>query len=199
MEQKEQYYNFSQFIQDMTEMVEETDTDSEQVKQAETLLARLIRNKEWLAADIQENNDGANYARHCLYRDPADRFEVLALIWNPGQNTPLHDHDGTWGVEGVINGKMMVENYLQLENFPGDIVKLQYTDTLMINEQSTGQLLPPADCHILRNAGGTPAVTIHVYGKQLKEFRVFEETEEKKGYYKTSRVTVGYTTEKNPV
>ena len=29
-------------------------------------------------------------------------FEVLALVWKDGQSTPLHDHDGTWGVEGVF-------------------------------------------------------------------------------------------------
>lgn len=42
------------------------------------------------------------YARHLLYEDPLKRFEVLALVWKDGQSTPLHDHDGTWGVEGVF-------------------------------------------------------------------------------------------------
>ncbi len=50
---------------------------------------------------------------YCM-EDPLKRFEVLALVWKDGQSTPLHDHDGTWGVEGVFfrkdNGAELCSN-----------------------------------------------------------------------------------------
>ncbi|MGQ0518858.1 cysteine dioxygenase, partial [Bacillus sp. D-CC] len=54
----------------------------------------------------KQKANSAQYARHLLYEDPLNRFEVLALVWKDGQSTPLHDHDGTWGVEGVFTGKI---------------------------------------------------------------------------------------------
>jgi predicted metal-dependent enzyme (double-stranded beta helix superfamily) len=42
-----------------------------------------------------------SYARHLLHRDRNNRFVVLALVWRPGQGTPIHDHS-CWGVMGVL-------------------------------------------------------------------------------------------------
>src|SRR5699024_918214 len=124
-----------------------------------------------------------------------DRFEVLALIWKPGQRTGLHDHDGTWGVVGVVTGRMRIYNYLQMESFTEeDKVKLCYSGTVNLNAISTGELLPPADCHILQPEGNDTVVTIHVYGKQLRHFKVFEPTEVE-DIYTIQDQPVGYTTE----
>ena len=75
----------------------------------EKLLEELLEKKTWLPLEKQKANS-AQYARHLLYEDPLNRFEVLALVWKDGQSTPLHDHDGTWGVEGVFTGRIMVQN-----------------------------------------------------------------------------------------
>ena len=42
-----------------------------------------------------------SYARRLVYDDPETGVCVLAMIWAPGQATPLHDHSGLWGVEAV--------------------------------------------------------------------------------------------------
>lgn len=186
-------YNLSDFIQDLTNVVETTNNDSEQVSQAEHHLSKLLRTKSWLPTDkLYAGNN--SYGRHSLYRDPQDRFEVLVLIWEPGQGTPLHDHDGTWGVEGVVSGRMRILNYLQSESYSNQTIKLCYSGTMTINEQSTGELLPPADCHILKPEGNETVITVHVYGKQLKKFRIFEYTD-KEDIFIAHEKTVGYTTE----
>src|SRR5699024_11767185 len=97
MNNKMQSYNLHTFIKDMTDVVENNQDDAAKVQKAEDLVSQLIQNKSWLPKDIIKNNKEEQYARHSLYRDPADRFEILELIWEPGQKTPLHDHDGTWG------------------------------------------------------------------------------------------------------
>lgn len=168
-------YSFDEFIREMTEAVERAKTDEEKVTLAEPLLGKLVQSASWLPPEKQTPND-KGYARHSLYHDPHDRFEVIALVWQPGQRTPLHDHDGTWGVEGVLCGQIKATNYLQVGRISDDTVKLRYTDTVIINEQATGQLLPPADCHILEVEGLQTAITVHVYGKKLQKFLIFDKS-----------------------
>lgn len=181
------------FIKEMTTVVEQNDHEIDLVTKAEALVGKLIKSTSWLP-DEKLEPDADHYARHSLYCDPEDRFEILALIWSPGQGTPIHDHDGTWGVEGVLTGRMKVTNFLKMEDVSDNIVKLRNSGTMSINEKSTGQLLPPADCHILEAEGDQTAITIHVYGKQLKHFKVFEPLEEKE-MYKVHDHLVAYTTE----
>ncbi|MGY0692762.1 cysteine dioxygenase [Virgibacillus sp. FSP13] len=184
-------YELSDFIKEMTDIVDTEQDESILVDSAERLLGKLVQNKSWRPSDkITTSQDG--YGRYSLYLDPQNRFEVLALVWAPGQSTPLHDHDGTWGVEGVLTGRMKVMNYLQTGTISDDIVNLSYSGTMTIGRQSTGQLLPPADCHILEADDNQSAITIHVYGKQLKHFKVFEALDEK-DTYKTYDHKVSYT------
>lgn len=188
------HYTLSDLVRDLTKMVEETDLDHERVRRTEHYVSKLIHSENPLP-EAAMKSDQKQYARHSLYRDPQDRFEILALIWEPGQRTALHDHDGTWGVEGIVRGRLRIHNYLQMETYPEENkAKLQYSGTVNLNALSTGELLPPADCHILEPVGDDTAVTIHVYGKQLRHFKVFEPTEEKDMYTFRDQ-PVGYTTE----
>lgn len=184
-------YDFKEFIRDMTAMVEKIQDDSEYVAEAERLVGKLVQSHSWLPAEKRRPSD-EGYSRYPLYCDPEDRFEVIALVWKPGQKTALHDHDDTWGAEGVIAGQVKVTNYIRVEEFSkGKIVKLQPADSIVVNEQNTGNLLPPADCHILEGVGDAPAITVHVYGKQLRKFRVFTPLEED-GLYHAEEKYVEY-------
>ncbi|MFJ8260837.1 cysteine dioxygenase [Rummeliibacillus sp. NPDC094406] len=184
-------YDFKNFVHDMTVMVEQIQNEDECVVEAEKLVGKLIQSQSWLPAEKRRPSD-EGYSRHPLYCDPKDRFEVIALVWKPGQKTTLHDHDDTWGAEGVVAGQVKVTNYIRLEELSGGkIVKLQHTDSIVINEQNTGKLLPPADCHILEGVGDKPAITIHVYGKQLRKFRVFSPLEEE-GLYLAEEKQIEY-------
>lgn len=193
MERNKINYNLSDLIRDLTNVVETTNYDSERVSWAEHHLSKLLQTNSWLPTENMYAGNNS-YGRHSLYRDPQDRFEVLALIWEPGQSTPLHDHDGTWGVEGVVSGRMRILNYLQSESYSNQTTKLSYAGAMTINEQSTGELLPPADCHILKPEGDETVITVHVYGKQLKKFRIFEHTDQE-DIFITHEKPVGYTTE----
>lgn len=190
----EKNYSLKDLVNDITQIVEETELDSERVERTERYVSKFIQSENPIPIEALQS-DKNQYARHSLYRDPQDRFEILALIWEPGQRTGLHDHDGTWGVEGIVTGRMRIHNYLQMESYPEDNkVKLSYSGTMNLNALSTGELLPPADCHILQPEGNDTVVTIHVYGKQLRHFKVFKSTEED-NIYTVHDHPVGYTTE----
>src|SRR5579862_1032294 len=58
-----------------------------------------------------------HYARRLVYDDPSTGVSVLAMVWAPGQSTPLHDHSGLWVVEAVLAG--------EIESVPFELVREQ--------------------------------------------------------------------------
>src|SRR5579863_1399063 len=52
-----------------------------------------------------------HYARRLVYDDPSTGVSVLAMVWAPGQSTPLHDHSGLWVVEAVLAGEIETVPY----------------------------------------------------------------------------------------
>ena len=67
------------------------------------------------AADVlspeQRLGDRDGYSSHLLYSEPGGAFSIVALVWCPGQVTPVHDHV-TWCVFGVIEGEEHEELFL---------------------------------------------------------------------------------------
>ncbi|MGX5560771.1 cysteine dioxygenase [Bacillus thuringiensis] len=173
--------SFQKFIKGVTDLMENGLFEEEIVCGIEKLLEELLEKKTWLPLDKQKTNL-TQYARHLLYEDPLKRFEVLALVWKDGQSTPLHDHDGTWGVEGVFSGRIMVQNFIQTKQLGNSLVYLTHTGNLYLGEGETDKVIPPADCHILEISKNESVITIHVYGKRLEKFKVYIPTEEKNVY-----------------
>ncbi|PER40367.1 cysteine dioxygenase [Bacillus thuringiensis] len=173
--------SFQKFIKGVTDLMENGLFEEEIVCGIEKLLEELLEKKTWLPLDKQKANL-TQYARHLLYEDPLKRFEVLALVWKDGQSTPLHDHDGTWGVEGVFSGRIMVQNFIKTKQLGNSLVYLTHKGNLYLGEGETDKVIPPADCHILEISKNESVITIHVYGKQLEKFKVYIPTEEKNVY-----------------
>lgn len=181
--------SFQKFIKGVTDLMENGLFEEEIVCGIEKLLEELLEKKTWLPLDKQKANL-TQYARHLLYEDPLKRFEVLALVWKDGQSTPLHDHDGTWGVEGVFSGRIMVQNFIQTKQLGNSLVYLTHTGNLYLGEGETDKVIPPADCHILEISKNESVITIHVYGKRLEKFKVYIPTEEKNVYmYETKYIS----------
>jgi 3-mercaptopropionate dioxygenase len=172
---------FDTFIKELGSALEQSADDTERLAHAECLVQKLLRTLSWLPQEKREPC-GEHYARHSLYHDPENRFEILVLVWKPGQSTPLHDHDGTWGVEAVLQGRMKIINYLNLNPTEGGIVQLVPTGEFTVSQHSIGRLLHPADCHIMRAEGDEVVLTLHVYGKQIRKFRTFYPMDKENSY-----------------
>ncbi|RKN03309.1 cysteine dioxygenase [Streptomyces radicis] len=82
-------------------------------------------------------------------------FEVWLLTWLPGQGTEIHDHGGSSGAFGVVQGT------LTERVFPaaGPVVR----------QVDVGGVRPfgPHYVHEVTNRGGGPAVSIHAYAPAL--------------------------------
>lgn len=114
-----------------------------------------------------------SYARRLLHRDPRGRYSAIVMTWGPGQGTAVHDHGGLWCVEGVVDGEIAVTQYLVQQDSDG-YYRVTPIGSLLAGTGSAGCLIPPTDHHVLANARPSKAsVTLHVYGGDLDDCKVF--------------------------
>jgi len=110
----------------------------------------------------QRRGDPARYQTHVLHIERDGSFSLLALVWRPGQVTPIHDHV-TWCVFGVIQGVEHEELYTP--DAGGD-----YLVEVGSSTNHTGEVAgfaPPGDIHRVRNPGPDIAISLHVYGSDI--------------------------------
>ena len=115
------------------------------------------------------------YARRLVHRDPGNRYTVIAMVWNVGQGTPLHDHAGIWCVECVYSGRIRVTSYNCHGGDPEhDIVQFKQETVIQAGVGQAGALIPPFEYHVLENADTQPTITLHVYGGEMDHCHIFE-------------------------
>jgi predicted metal-dependent enzyme (double-stranded beta helix superfamily) len=110
----------------------------------------------------QRDGDPDRYRTHLLHTEPDGSFSIVALVWRPGQLTPIHDHV-TWCVFGVISGVEHEELYT-LDDDRGCLVE---AGTSASETGTVSGFAPPGDIHRVRNAGDETAISIHIYGTDV--------------------------------
>lgn len=110
----------------------------------------------------ERDGDPAGYVCHLLHTEPDGSFSVVALVWRPGQATPVHDHVA-WCVFGVLQGCEYEELYLLAEN--GSALREVGSTANQVGEVSG--FAPPGDIHRVRNHGSDVAISLHVYGADI--------------------------------
>ena len=103
------------------------------------------------------------YIRHLLHSDAEAGYAVVALVWRPGQMSPVHAHR-TWCALAVHQG-VLTETYYA----PGDPPIPQATKLLRPGEGSHGEA-DPALIHRLANLSCRTAISIHCYGVAFERF-----------------------------
>jgi predicted metal-dependent enzyme (double-stranded beta helix superfamily) len=129
------------------------------------------------------------YARRLIYLGADRRFSLLAMVWAPGQRTPLHDHGGQWCVECVYCGEVVGTNY-ELEAQREDRFYFRKSSELREVEGQSSALVPPFDHHVLENRSDSVAVTLHVYANELRSCNAYVPAD---GGYVRRHVQLGYT------
>jgi len=131
-----------------------------------------------------------HYARRLIWSDPGNRFVLVAMTWAPGQTTPLHDHDGLWGVEIVVAGTMQETAYRLVDRDPEGRCCFIREQVRMATKGTAGVLCPPHDYHTFGNVGSEPAHTVHVYGGAMARCNVYRP--EADGWWRPESVQLSY-------
>jgi 3-mercaptopropionate dioxygenase len=111
-----------------------------------------------LLTDDERRGNEHELVSHVLHAEPA--FSVKALVWQPGQLTPIHDHVA-WCAFGVLQG---VE-YETLYRDHGD--HLTEIGRVANEVGDVSGFAPPGDIHRVHNTGDVTAISLHVYGADL--------------------------------
>jgi predicted metal-dependent enzyme (double-stranded beta helix superfamily) len=109
----------------------------------------------------QRHGDPLGYRCHLLHAESDGSFSVVALVWRPGQATPIHDHV-TWCVAGVIQGAEHEEQYtLRADGW------LEEAGRSVNVVGDVFGLAPPGDIHRVHNGGTQTAISLHIYGTDV--------------------------------
>ena len=111
----------------------------------------------------QERSGSADgYVCHTLHTEQDGAFSVCAVVWRPGQDTPIHDHV-TWCVVGVLEGAESEELFALQD---GGTALEQVGSRLNAAGDVSG-FAPPGDIHRVTNHGSDVAISLHVYGADI--------------------------------
>lgn len=131
-----------------------------------------------LLGSVHSTGSRDRYTRHLVYAGPG--FSILALVWLPGQMSPIHGHQ-SWCALGVRQGMLVETCFTRVE---ADVEIDADTDIEMgvemgpvlshhLTLDSCRQLLPgmvshsdgaEEHYHRVANLGVETAISIHVYG-----------------------------------
>jgi predicted metal-dependent enzyme (double-stranded beta helix superfamily) len=115
--------------------------------------------------------------RWLFEREPEGRYTGLIMVWPAGYATPIHDHDGLWGIEWVLQGALSVDDFEIIDNGDG-YADTRFIGTTVLDEgQSCAFLGTRGHAHRCCNLSSRrPAITLHLYGGLLEMYRNYEST-----------------------
>ena len=126
----------------------------------------------------QHYRSGAQgYTRNLIYDAPDASLSLYALVWLPGQWTPVHDHS-SWGVVGVVQGVLEERSYVRLSADRGadEDIELVRGGVILLGRGAVTSFVPNPD-HI--HVTGVPperplAVSLHLYGRMMSSFNTYD-------------------------
>lgn len=134
-----------------------TTGDANQAELAAALRESVGKRSGWLRAEHRVG-DPTRYMRHLLYVDPDDDFVITAIIWLPGQKSPVHGHY-VWCAYGIVEGELTEEMF----RAPGELLEPAGSKKIRAGELADIDLGGPM-YHRVSNRTHKPLVSLHVYG-----------------------------------
>jgi predicted metal-dependent enzyme (double-stranded beta helix superfamily) len=149
---------FAAFVRDAENLADDPHAVAERLRP-------LLADDAWLAPEhrLASRDD---YRQHLLHVSASRRLSVVALVWLPGQRTPIHDHV-SWCVVGVYRGVEHETHFRLVER--DDQRFLLPTSTLEARAGHVEALVPPAqNIHSVAAGGAGKTISIHVYGADIE-------------------------------
>ena len=150
---------FARFVRDADRVIDDPHAIAERLRP-------LLAEDGWLAPEHQIPGRDT-YRQHLLHVSACRRLSVVALVWLPGQATPIHDHV-SWCVVGVYRGVERETHYRLIER--DGLRRLLPVGTFEARAGHVEALVPPAEnIHAVAAAGPQKTISIHVYGADIEK------------------------------
>lgn len=158
-------YDIPAFVADIERVVAAEHDPYRIAAEVERRLPRLLATPNLLTPE-QRASSAERYCPNLVAVAPSGAFSVVALVWQPGQVTPIHDHI-CWCVVGVLQGTERETRYHLLRDAAGELCLAPAGGDVM-TPGMTCALVPPAEnIHQVRNDGDSLAISLHIYGADL--------------------------------
>jgi predicted metal-dependent enzyme (double-stranded beta helix superfamily) len=129
-------------------------------------LRALLAEPDWLGPEHRVP-DLHRYRQHLLHVSPCRQLSVVALVWLPGQSTPIHDHV-SWCIVGVYEGRERETRYRAVED--GGERYLEPSGSIDAHPGHVEVIIPTVeDIHAVTAVGEGPTISIHVYGADIEQ------------------------------
>lgn len=122
-------------------------------------------------------SDPDHYTRNLIHCADDGSLSLYALVWLPGQWTPVHDH-GSWGVVGVVEGVLEERSFVRQSPDTGadEGIVLARGGIVLLPKGSVTTFVPnPDHIHITGVAlERSRAVSLHLYGRTMSDFNIYD-------------------------
>jgi 3-mercaptopropionate dioxygenase len=131
--------------------------DDRRVSAVATALVPYLSRQDLLAA-AHRRSASDRYRTNLVHVGAGGTYSVVALVWRPGQRTPIHSHR-SWCVVGVHEGRELERTFRHRR---GRLV--EHSQQLLDAGTVTWLAAGDDDIHDVSNATSGTTVSIHVYG-----------------------------------
>ncbi|MFN8578376.1 MAG: cysteine dioxygenase family protein [Candidatus Sericytochromatia bacterium] len=160
-------YHFSNFCSDLEYIVDTSSSYKELVTRGSAIMQKLV-NTENLINSEQIHKISHGEMDNYVYRSEKNDFVVQIFTWWGHTETPVHDH-GTWGLMGIYQNTLRVAEFRYINQ------DLKETESYIVKKGDVAYLIPPdEEIHHVSNINDEMSISIHVYGKDIKEYNIYD-------------------------
>lgn len=134
--------------------------------------------------------DKQHYTRNLI--EKTELFELVAICWEVGQQSSIHNHDQQNCWMAVPIGRLRVQNYRTLlEDVKAGRCDIEPSDMVEMNGANPVAVDPREPVHKVFNPRefGTRAVSLHIYSRPFDHCVVYSEEQHTCGIIKLSYTT----------
>ncbi len=116
-----------------------------------------------------------HYTRNLLHQTP--RFELIAICWEPGQKSAIHNHRDQCCWMAMAYGKVQVHNFKLIRKDPASgFCELESSTHFVIDPSSPQEVDPEEPIHQVVNPTSfqSRAVTLHIYSEPFDTCEVYD-------------------------
>lgn len=158
-------YSLRDFVRDTEQVVSEGGTESSVMRALKPKLISLITDPRPIPASVFIPRED-RFAMNLIHKPKDGSFSIVGAVWKPGQTTPIHDHL-TWAMIGTYSGEEREAIFRRLDDGSDPTVARIEKVSERTNTQGHVTILGSAGIHRVDNLGAEPALSVHVYGRDI--------------------------------
>lgn len=116
-----------------------------------------------------------HYTRNLIHK--TDLFELIAICWDRGQKSPIHNHRDQKCWMGMPYGQLQVHNFKLIQKDPSTgYCELQSSDHFLLSADCPQEVNPEEPIHQVLNlpSFNSRAVSLHIYSRPYDTCEVYD-------------------------